>query len=58
MTDLARLGGLIMKHKPFEVNIQSRGPMFSRVVQEASDRAQSETELHAFEIDDVIVPGV
>ncbi|KAI4256950.1 MAG: hypothetical protein L6R42_005934, partial [Xanthoria sp. 1 TBL-2021] len=54
----AKSGGLIMKHKPFEVNIQSRGPMFSRVVQEASDRAQSETELRAFEIDEVIVSGV
>lgn len=58
MTNRACPAGLIMKHQPFEVNIRSRGPMFSRVIQEASNRARSETELHAFEIDDVIVPGV
>ncbi len=55
MTDLRYPGGLIMKHEPFEINIQSRGPMFSRIVQEASDRARLEAGLHAFEIDDVIV---
>ncbi|KAL8918842.1 MAG: hypothetical protein Q9208_007099 [Pyrenodesmia sp. 3 TL-2023] len=54
----AKTAGLIMKHKPFEVNIRSRGPTFSRVIQEASNRARSETELHAFDIDDVIVSGV
>ncbi len=58
MTNGVYAAGLIMKHQPFDVDIRSRGPTYSRVIQEASEQARSEAELRAFEIDDVIVPGV
>ncbi|KAL8704536.1 MAG: hypothetical protein Q9201_002310 [Fulgogasparrea decipioides] len=47
--------GLIMKHQPFQVDIKSRGPTFSRVVREASDRCRSDLESHTLQMNDVIV---
>jgi hypothetical protein len=44
-----------MKHKPFQVDIKSRGPTFSKVVNEARHRSQSETDYHTLDIADVIV---
>ncbi len=50
--------GLIMKHKPFQVDIVSRGPNFSKVVSEACKQAQSDMKTHTLEIRDVVVGNI
>ncbi|KAI4193763.1 MAG: hypothetical protein LQ350_008154 [Teloschistes chrysophthalmus] len=54
----AKSAGLIMKHEPFQVEIRSRGPMFSRIIREANVGLGSETEHQALDIDDVILPTI
>ncbi|KAL8718103.1 MAG: hypothetical protein Q9225_004725 [Loekoesia sp. 1 TL-2023] len=50
--------GLIMKHKPFQVDVKSRGPTFSKIIFEARNRSRSDLESHTFNMDDVIVGNI
>ena len=54
-TDKVRSVGLIMKHKPFEVEIKSRGPTFSKIIDEARRQARSVTEYHTLDMNDIIL---
>ena len=44
-----------MKPKPFQVDIKSRGPMFSQIIGEARSQSRSGTGYHTLDINDVIV---
>ncbi|KAL8711937.1 MAG: hypothetical protein Q9220_003633 [cf. Caloplaca sp. 1 TL-2023] len=54
----AKSNGLIMKHEPFEVSVESRGPTYVRVIEEARNWSQSDIDCYAFDINDVMKGGV
>lgn len=58
MTDHLRIVGLIMKHKPFQVDIKSRGPRFSKAIHEAQTQYQSRTDYDTLDISDVTLNNI